>query len=116
MLFVLAVPVHPRVIGGEGAGKVAELRADALAAQLSAQARKKISAGAGATSTESRNPYGSGTEPGALQAMCAGVGFMTLLFIYLLARGPQRTPPSTPTTEQVPTSDASARVLPSPPR
>ena len=50
MPYVLAVPVNQRVIatvGGEGAGKVAELRADALAAQLPGQAWKKISAGTG---------------------------------------------------------------------
>lgn len=51
MPYVLAVPVNQRVIatiGGEGAGKVAEVRADALAKMLPAQAWKKISAGAGA--------------------------------------------------------------------
>ncbi|MGL4176115.1 MAG: transposase [Dermatophilaceae bacterium] len=45
--YVLAVPVNQRVIATV-AGKVGELRADALAAQLPAQAWKKISAGAGA--------------------------------------------------------------------
>jgi SRSO17 transposase len=51
MPYVLAVPVNQRVIATideNGASKVAELRADALAARLPAQAWKKISAGAGA--------------------------------------------------------------------
>jgi SRSO17 transposase len=51
MPYVLAVPVSQRVIATieeNGAGKVAELRADALARLLPAQAWKKISAGAGA--------------------------------------------------------------------
>jgi len=47
MPYVLAVPVNQRVIALVE-GKVAELRADALAARLPAQAWKKISAGAGA--------------------------------------------------------------------
>ncbi len=46
MPYVLAVPVNQRVIATV-AGKVAELRADALAAQLPRQAWKTISAGAG---------------------------------------------------------------------
>jgi SRSO17 transposase len=45
--YVLAVPVSQRVIARID-GKVAELRADALASLLPAQAWKKISAGAGA--------------------------------------------------------------------
>ncbi len=45
--YVLAVPVNQRVIAHIG-GRVAELRADALATRISAQAWKKISAGAGA--------------------------------------------------------------------
>jgi len=45
--YVLAVPVNQRVIATVG-GKVAELRADALATTLPAQAWKRISAGAGA--------------------------------------------------------------------
>ncbi len=45
--YVLAVPVNQRVIGTVD-GRVRELRADALAATLPAQAWKKISAGAGA--------------------------------------------------------------------
>ena len=51
MPYVMAVPVNQRVIAAvdEGAGpKVRELRADALAAMLSPQAWKKISAGDGA--------------------------------------------------------------------
>ena len=51
MPYVLAVPVNQRVIAtspGEGGGRVTELRADALATHLPAQAWKKISAGAGA--------------------------------------------------------------------
>jgi len=47
MPYVLAVPVNQRVIAVVQ-GKVAELRADALAAMLPTQAWKKISAGAGA--------------------------------------------------------------------
>lgn len=47
MSYVLAVPVNQRVIASVG-GKVTELRADALAKLLPAQAWKKISAGAGA--------------------------------------------------------------------
>lgn len=46
MPYVLAVPVNQHVIATV-AGKVAELRADALATQLPVQAWKKISAGAG---------------------------------------------------------------------
>lgn len=46
MPYVMAVPVNQRVIARRN-GKVRELRADALAAQLPAQAWKKISAGAG---------------------------------------------------------------------
>ena len=45
--YVLAVPVNQRVIASVG-GSVTELRADALAARLPAQAFKKISAGEGA--------------------------------------------------------------------
>jgi SRSO17 transposase len=47
MPYVLAVPVNQRVIATVD-GRVRELRADALAATLPAQAWKKISAGAGA--------------------------------------------------------------------
>ena len=47
MPYVLAVPVNQHVIAVVD-GKVTELRADALAAQLPAQAWKKISAGSGA--------------------------------------------------------------------
>jgi SRSO17 transposase len=47
MPYVLAVPVNQRVIATVD-GKVAELRADALARTLPAQAWKKISAGSGA--------------------------------------------------------------------
>ena len=47
MPYVLAVPVNQHVIADVG-GKLTELRADALAKVLSAQAWKKISAGAGA--------------------------------------------------------------------
>ncbi|ONI91846.1 MFS transporter [Saccharothrix sp. ALI-22-I] len=43
------------------------------------------------------------------QAMWAGVAVMTILLVYVLARGPQRTPPTTPTTEANPTSDAIVR-------
>ncbi|MFF0366383.1 MFS transporter [Micromonospora sp. NPDC005087] len=43
------------------------------------------------------------------QAMWAGVAVMTILLVYVLARGPQRIPPTTPTTEASPTSDAIAR-------
>lgn len=46
MPYVLAVPVNQHVIATV-AGKVAELRADALATQLPVQAWKKISAGSG---------------------------------------------------------------------
>lgn len=46
MPYVMAVPVNQRVIARRD-GNVRELRADALAAQLPAQAWKKISAGAG---------------------------------------------------------------------
>jgi SRSO17 transposase len=49
--YVLAVPVNQRVIAevnDNGASRVAEFRADALAKQLPRQAWKKISAGAGA--------------------------------------------------------------------
>lgn len=47
MPYVLAVPVNQRVIAWQD-GRVRELRADAAAAALPAQAFKKISAGAGA--------------------------------------------------------------------
>ncbi len=47
MPYVLAVPVNQRVFASLD-GRVSELRADALAARLPAQAFKKISAGAGA--------------------------------------------------------------------
>jgi EmrB/QacA subfamily drug resistance transporter len=43
------------------------------------------------------------------QAMWAGVAVMAVLFVYVLARGPQRTPSGTPTTEADPTSDAITR-------
>ena len=46
MPYVMAVPVNQRVIARRN-GKVGELRADALAAQLPAQAWRRISAGAG---------------------------------------------------------------------
>ncbi|GAA2584573.1 MFS transporter [Dactylosporangium fulvum] len=43
------------------------------------------------------------------QAMWAGVAVMTILFVYVLARGPQRTPSGTPATEAEPANDAVAR-------
>ncbi|OON32539.1 hypothetical protein BSA16_05120, partial [Micromonospora sp. Rc5] len=42
------------------------------------------------------------------QAMWAGVAVMTILFVYVLARGPRRTMPTTPATPSQPTSDAIA--------
>jgi hypothetical protein len=43
------------------------------------------------------------------QAMWVGVGVMTLLFVYVVARGPQRTQPGTPTVEEDSVNDAVAR-------
>lgn len=54
-------------------------------------------AAAGGTGTQARALVRAAQESfvdGWQQAMWAGVGVMTILFVYVLARGPRRTPPA----------------------
>lgn len=83
-------------LGGEGTGKVTELRADALAAQLPAQAWKKISAGAGA-----KGPRLYHWARAAIRPLEDTVSYWLLVrrsltdpddLAYYLCHGPERTP------------------------
>jgi SRSO17 transposase len=95
MPYVLAVPVNQRVIATV-AGKVTELRADALAAQLPAQAWKKISAGAGA-----KGPRQYRRARAAIRPLEDTRSYWLLVrrsltdpddLAYYLCHGPERTP------------------------
>ena len=95
MPYVLAVPVNQRVIATV-AGKVTELRADDLAAQLSAQSWKKISAGAG-----SKGPRLYHWARAAIRPLEDTRSYWLLVrrsltdpddLAYYLSHGPERTP------------------------
>jgi SRSO17 transposase len=96
MPYVLAVPVNQRVFATVD-GTVAELRADALAARLPAQAFKKISAGAGA-----KGPRLYSWARAAIRPLeTSGKGYWLLVrrslrdvtdMAYYLCYGPSRTP------------------------
>jgi len=95
MPYVLAVPVNQRVIATVD-GKVAELRADALAAHLPTQAWKKISAGAG-----SKGPRIYHWARAAIRPLEDNDGYWLLVrrslsdptdLAYYLCHGPERTP------------------------
>jgi len=95
MPYVLAVPVNQRVIAGVD-GKVAEMRADALARLLGARAWKKISAGAGA---KGRRLYYWARA--AIRPLEPADGYWLLVrrslndpddLAYYLCHGPERTP------------------------
>ena len=95
MPYVLAVPVNQRVIAVVQ-GKVAELRADALAARLPVQAWKKISAGAGA-----KGPREYHWARAAIRPLEDTGGYWLLVrrsltdpddLAYYLCHGPERTP------------------------
>jgi len=95
MPYVLAVPVNQRVIAVVQ-GKVAELRADALAARLPVQAWKKISAGAGA-----KGPREYHWARAAIRPLEDIGGYWLLVrrslsdptdLAYYLCHGPERTP------------------------
>jgi len=99
MPYVLAVPVNQHVIAtitDHGAGKVTELRADALAKKLPAQAWKKISAGAG-----SKGPRLYHWARSAIRPLEDTDGYWLLVrrsltdpddLAYYLCHGPERTP------------------------
>lgn len=95
MPYVLAVPVNQRVIARVD-GKVTELRADALATHLPAQAWKKISAGAG-----SKGPRLYGWARAAIRPLENDDSYWLLArrnladpkdLAYYLCHGPERTP------------------------
>lgn len=95
MPYVLAVPVNQRVIA-DVAGRVAELRADALAKLLPAQAWKKISAGAG-----SKGPRIYHWARAAIRPLEDTDSYWLLVrrslsdptdLAYYLCHGPERTP------------------------
>jgi SRSO17 transposase len=95
MPYVLAVPVNQHVIATV-AGKVTELRADALAKKLPAQAWKKISAGAG-----SKGPRLYHWARAVIRPLEETGGFWLLVrrnlsdptdLAYYLCHGPERTP------------------------
>jgi SRSO17 transposase len=95
MPYVLAVPVSQRV-SARADGKVAELRADALARLLPAQAWKKISAGAGA-----KGPRLYHWSRAAIRPLEDTGGYWLLVrrsltdpddLAYYLCHGPERTP------------------------
>jgi len=95
MPYVLAVPVNQRVIAVVQ-GKVAELRADALAARLPVQAWKKISPGAGA-----KGPREYHWARAAIRPLEDTGGYWLLVrrsltdpddLAYYLCHGPERTP------------------------
>lgn len=99
MPYVLAVPVNQRVtatIDDGAASKVAELRADALAARLPVQAWKKISAGAG-----SKGPRMYHWARAAIRPLENNDCYWLLVrrsltdpddLAYYLCHGPERTP------------------------
>jgi len=95
MPYVLAVPVNQRLIAVVQ-GKVAELRADALAARLPVQAWKKISAGTGA-----KGPREYHWARAAIRPLEDIGGYWLLVrrslsdptdLAYYLCHGPERTP------------------------
>lgn len=95
MPYVLAVPVNQRVIATV-AGRVAELRADALATMLATQAWKKISAGAG-----SKGPRLYHWARAAIRPLENTRSYWLLVrrnlsdptdLAYYLCHGPERTP------------------------
>ena len=95
MPYVLAVPVNQHVTA-DVAGKVTELRADALATELPAQAWKKISAGAG-----SKGPRLYHWARAAIRPLENKDGYWLLVrrsladpedLAYYLCHGPERTP------------------------
>ena len=95
MPYVLAVPVNQHVIAVVD-GKVTELRTDALARQLSAQAWKKISAGAG-----SKGPRLYHWARAEIRPLEITGGYWLLVrrnlsdptdLAYYLCHGPERTP------------------------
>ncbi len=95
MPYVLAVPVNQHVIATVE-DKLAELRADALAARLPAQAWKKISAGAGA-----KGPRIYHWARAAIRPLEPTGGYWLLVrrslsdptdLAYYLCHGPERTP------------------------
>ena len=95
MPYVLAVPVNQRVIATVD-GRIAELRADDLAARLPAQAWKKISAGAG-----SKGPRIYHWARAAIRPLEDTGGYWLLVrrnltdpgdLAYYLCHGPQSTP------------------------
>ena len=95
MPYVLAVPVNQHVIATVQ-GKLTELRADALAARLPAQAWKKISAGAG-----SKGPRLYHWARAAIRPLEPAGGYWLLVrrnlkdptdLAYYLCHGPERTP------------------------
>jgi SRSO17 transposase len=95
MPYVLAVPVNQRVIAVVD-GKITELRADALAARLPAQAWKKISAGAG-----SKGPREYHWARAAIRPLEDADSYWLLVrrslsdptdLAYYLCHGPERTP------------------------
>jgi len=95
MPYVLAVPVNQRVIATVD-GRIAELRADDLAARLGAQAWKKISAGAG-----SKGPRIYHWARAAIRPLEDTGGYWLLVrrnltdptdLAYYLCHGPESTP------------------------
>ena len=95
MPYVLAVPVNQRVIATVQ-GRIAELRADELAAQLPGQAWKKISAGAGA-----KGPRVYHWARAAIRPLADAASYWLLVrrsltdptdLAYYLCYGPEHTP------------------------
>lgn len=95
MPYVLAVPVNQRVTA-TAAGRIAELRADELAAMLPGQAWKKISAGAGA-----KGPRVYHWARAAIRPLEDTASYWLLVrrsltdptdLAYYLCHGPERTP------------------------
>lgn len=95
MPYVLAVPVNQRVITTVQ-GRIAELRADELAAQLPGQAWKKISAGAGA-----KGPRVYHWARAAIRPLADAASYWLLVrrsltdptdLAYYLCYGPEHTP------------------------
>jgi EmrB/QacA subfamily drug resistance transporter len=87
-------------------------RLDGVPDDAAGTARQGIAAAADGSGTQAQALIRAAQESfvnGWQQAMWAGVAVMTILLAYVLARGPQRIPPTTPTTEASPTSDAIAR-------
>jgi Na+/melibiose symporter-like transporter len=81
-------------------------RLDGLPANTAETAREGVAnalAAADGAGTQSQALIRAAQESfvdGWQQAMWVGVGVMMLLFVYVLSRGPHRTPPGTPTIEE----------------